>query len=178
MSTQFLNVTSSDVLGYKQYYRIVFDVSGQVWVTSPDAILNHFYDHMQDTGLLAPLSPNPVVGGDTVMTVDAWTIGDGASATVAEAVRRLEMMSFLGQSSVRSIKRLSGVGDITGGAVDRADDTDSANKQNDENSLGTNLMGFLSGLGDYTTLIVIGLVAYAVITLSAGLSLIPSRKRG
>lgn len=178
MSTQYLNVSPSDVLGYKQYYRITFDVSNQVLFDTPSNKLTFIYDHMQDSGALAPLSPNPVTPGVTVMTVDAWTIGAGPSLSIADAVNRLEMIAGGAYQSVRSIQKLAGVGDITGGAGDRAQATDTANQSNDANSLTNKLGDFFSGLGNYATLGVIALVAYAVITLSAGLSLIPSRKNG
>lgn len=180
MSTAFINVAPSDVIGYKQYYRLLFDVSDQgLLFGSSSAKLNYIYDHMGDGGAFSPLSDNPVVGGDTVMAVDVWTIQSGQSLSVAEAVRRLETTAgdYPGAgSSVRSIQKLSGIGDVTGGAVDRANATDAANTANDENSLTNKLGGFFTGLGDYATLAVIALVAYAVISVSA--AIIPGRKRG
>lgn len=178
MTTQYLNVSPSSVLGYKQYYRLVFDVTGHVFflTSGGSSQLSYIYDHMQDSGALAPLSPNPVAGGDGVMVVDAWTIADGPSLSVAEAVRRLEAIG--GGNYVRSIEKLSGIGDVTGGAADRAAEADTVNQKNEKDSVGSHAWDFLSGLGNYTTIIVVGVVAYAVITLSAGLSLIPSRKRG
>lgn len=179
MSTSFIGVSSSEALGYKQYYRITFDITRQVSFQAPETRLHFIYDHMQDSGALAPLSPDPVTSGDTVMVVDAWTIGDGANLSVAEAVRRLETIAANGTyQSVRSIQKLSGVSDVTGGAADRLGVTDSTNQSNAASDPLSKLGDLLAGLGTYTQLIVIGLVAYAVITLSAGLPLIPSRKRG
>jgi hypothetical protein len=178
VTTQFIGASPSAVIGYKQYYRITFDVSGQVLFQSPSAKLDFIYDHMQDSGAFAPLSPNPSVDGDEVMTVDVWTLPAGQSLSLADAVRRLEMVAGGAYQSVRSIQKLSGIGDVTGGADARDKATDATNKQNAEDSLGTKLENLFSGLGTYTKFAVVGLVAYAVITASAGLSLIPSRKRG
>lgn len=179
--TQFIGVSPSSLLGSRQFYRIVFDVSGQIlYWSAGDVRLSYIYDHMQDTRALAPLSPNPTTTGDEVMTIDAQSIDP--TLTVAEAVRRLEMVSgdIVGvdtTSTVRSITKLSGIGDVTGGADDRDDQTNAANKDNAEDSLGSQLKNFFSGLGDAGGLIVIGLVAYAAILLAPTLSRSPFGRR-
>jgi hypothetical protein len=179
--TQFIGVSPSALLGARQFYRIVLDVSGQILYWSPSEVrLGYIYDHMQDTRALAPLSPNPVSTGDEVMTIDAQVIDP--SLTVAEAVRRLEMVAgdVVGVDTtptVRSITKLSGIGDVTSGADDRDQQTDNANKQNQEDSLGEKLKQFFSGLGDVGGLLVIGLVAYAVIVVSPTISRLPFGRR-
>lgn len=166
MTTQYIGTSSSAPLGYKQYYRLTFDVSRQVLFAAPSDKLNHIYNHMQDTGVLAPLSPNPVISGAEIMVVDAWTIGEATAVSVAEGVRRLEMIAGGSYQSVRSIQRLSGIGDVTGGASDRQTVTDTVAAQNAAANPLDVFGGYLSGLGNYLTLAVIGLVAYAAIVLS------------
>jgi len=174
MTTQYLGVSSSALLGYKQYYRLTFNVARHVLFESTSDKLNHIYNHMQDTGVIAPLSPNPVVSGDEVMVVDCWTIGDAASVSVAEGVRRLEMIAGGSYQSVRSIQKLSGIGGVTGGATARQTVTETVAAQNAASDPLSVFAGFLSGLGDVVTLGVIALVAYAAIVLSAGF---PERRK-
>ena len=178
MTTQYLAVSSSALLGYKQYYRLTFDVTRQVLFESSSDKLNYIYDHMAETGVIEPLSPNPVTDGTEVMVVDCWTpTSDAASISVAEGVRRLELVAGGSYESVRSIQLLSGIGDVTGGANARQTVTDTTVTQNAATDPLSKLTGFLAGVGDYVTLGVIALVAYAVITLSAGLPLLGSRRK-
>lgn len=179
--TQFIGVSPSAPLGSRQFYRLVIDVSGQIlYASSSDVRLSYIYEHMQDTRALAPLSPNPATEGAEVMTVDAQVIDP--AITVAEAVRRLEMVAgqLVGidtQPTVRSITKLSGIGDVTGGADDRDQQTDAANKDNAGATLGAQLRNLFSGLGDAGGLLVIGLVAYAAIVLAPTISGLPFGRR-
>lgn len=173
--TTYIGVAPSALLGRKQFYRVTFDVSGQgLLFGAADAKLNHIYDHMQDTGALQPLSPNPVSGGDEVMVVDAVTIDAGASMSIAEAVRRLQETGGGIFQNVRSIEKLRDAKAIN--ANDRASVTDTTNKQNEENSFSHSLGEFFSGLGHYSTLLVIGAAAYAVILLAPTLSAFGRRR--
>lgn len=158
------------MLGYKQYYRITFDglsplSSGFYWTAEQQ--LAYMYDHIQDTGVLGPLSAYPAVPGDSVMVIDAWTIGDGATVTVAEGVRRLDMVGG-GHATVRSFQKLGGIGDVTGGAQDRADVTQAATVAKAADNPFNIFGSVFSGIGNGLTLAVIGLVAYAVIVFSKG----------
>lgn len=179
--TQYIGVSPSSQLGAKQFYRLTLDVSGQVFIWSASNVrLSYIYEHLQDTGALAPLTPNPVTTGDEVMTVDCSVIDP--SLTVAEAVRRVEMVAgdlvgFDTTSTVRSITKLPGIGAVTGGADDRDKTTADVNDQNSQTGFTAGFMKFLSGFGDASTLIVIGLVAYAVIVVSPTLSRMPFARR-
>jgi hypothetical protein len=165
------------VLGYKQYYRLTFDVSGQgLFFGTGETKLTHIYDYMQDSGAFTPLSANPVGSGDTVMVVDAITIPSGQSLSLAEGVRRLEEVAGGMYSSVRSVQKLVGIGDVTGGASSRDQTAADTNAANDKNSFGHQLTDLLAGFGHYTTLAVIGLVAYAVIVMSPTLSAFGRRR--
>lgn len=176
--TAFLGTSPSQLLGHKQYFRVTFDVSGQgLLFGSGVAKLNHIYDHMQDTGALAPMSQNPVSSGDTVMVVDTITLPAGEGLSVAEAVRRLEMLSGGIYSNVRSIQKLQGIGDVAGGADQRDQVAADANQQNDATSFSHQVSDFFAGFGHYTTLVIIGVVAVAVISLSPTLSAIVGRRQ-
>ena len=168
--TQFIGVASSALLGNKQYYRLTFEARSQAvdrFFWTAEQQLSYMYDHIQDTGVLGPLSAYPAVSGDAVMVIDAWTIGDAATVTVAEGVRRLDMVGG-GHATVRSIQKLAGIGDVTGGAQDRQDITQAVTAAKAaDNPL--NIFGSVfSGIGNGLTLAVIGLVAYAVIVFSKG----------
>lgn len=174
--TQFIGVAPSALIGRKQFYRVTFDVSGQgLFWGAEDAKLNYIYEHMQDSMALTPLSPNPVTGGDTVMVVDAVTIDAGASLSVAEAVRRLQEIGGGIFQNVRSIQKLRDANAVN--ADDRATVTDDTNKSNDENSFGSKIGDFFSGVGHFSTLLVIGMVAYAAITLAPTFSAFGARRR-
>lgn len=183
--TLFIGVSSSALLGYKQYYRVTFDVTASLNTYSPYDTLSGIYDRMGDTGVITPLSPDPLTPGDSTMVVDCYTpFVEAGSVSVAEAVRRLEAVAsnagFLlsTHGAVRSIQKLSGIADVTQGATDRQTTTDDTNQQNDESNPLTILGNFLGGLGHFATLGVVAIAAYAILNLSAGLSLLPKLPRG
>lgn len=163
MSTLFIGVSPSALLGHKQYYRIVFDLTRQVMFGTPWDKLSRIYDTMQDTGVIAPLSPNPVVSGDYVMVVDAWSLGGVEGITVAEAVRRLNMVAGGAYESVRSIQKLASIRDVENGANDRQAETVRINEQNAAADPLAKIGQLLGGLSNLATVAVVGLVAYAAI---------------
>lgn len=163
--TQFIGVSPTDGLGYKQFYRLTFATRGLYYDGSSD-VLNYIYNHIQDTGVLGPLSPNPVVPGAKVMTVDVWTIGDSTAVSVSEGVRRLSEVAGWNATLV-SIAKLSGIGEVTRGAADRQLETESVAAARAANDPLRALSNFVSGLGGYVTLAVFGLIAYATILVAS-----------
>ena len=170
--TQFQGVAATDLLGYKKYYRLTFDARSRIadrFFWTAEQQLSYMYDHIQDTGVLGPLSSYPAVTGDAVMVIDAWTIGEAATVTVAEGVRRLDMVGG-GHATVRTIQKLAGIGDVTGGAEARQDVTQAATVAKAADNPFNIFGSVFSGIGNGLTLAVIGLVAYAVILFSKGVS--------
>lgn len=162
---QFIGVAPTDGLGYKNYFRLTFETSRLATFGDVSGVLSRIYDHIQDTEVLAPLSPNPVVAGDDVMVVDVWTIGDSTAVSVGEAVRRLDEVAGF-NANLRSIQKLFGIGDVTGGAGDRQLETKSVAAARAASDPLHVLSDFVSGLGGYVTLAVFGLIAYAVIIVA------------
>jgi hypothetical protein len=178
--TTYIGTSPSTVVGAHTYYRVTFDVSGQGLFFATSSKLNYVYEHIQDTGAVAPLSANPVSSGDDVMVVDVYPIAGGASLSVAEVVRRLETVAghYAGAGdTIRSIQKLGSINDVTAGADDRDAVADAANKSNDEDSFEHKVADFFAGLGHFTTLAVIGVVAYAVIVASPALSAFARARR-
>lgn len=168
--TDFLGVTPTDGLGYRQYYRITFEAKHSSAITHPlfwsaARSLHYMYDHIQDTGVLGPLSPNPTVEGDTVAVVDVWTIGDASAVSVGEAVRRLQQIGG-NHVAVQSFKLLRSIYDVSGGAKERDFQTQTVTAAKAAASPLGILSNFASSVGDLFTLAVIGLVAVAAITLA------------
>lgn len=164
--TRFIGVSATAVLGFRQYYRITFEPRPQAtdkFFWTAEQQLAYIYDHIQDTGVLGPLSAYPSVAGDGVMVIDVWSIGDASAVTVAEAVRRLDMVGD-NHATVRSIQKLAGIADVTGGAEARQAITQAETAAIKSSSI--SLGSFFGGVSNTLTLAVIALVAYAAITLS------------
>lgn len=174
MTTAFVGVASSSPLGDRAFYRITFeDAPGVGFKLGASGlyvgfanVFSEFYESMASrSGVVYPLSPNPVTPGAKVAVVDCQVSHGAGSVSAAEAVRRLEMASG-GTIRVRVLQKLDNVQQVQQGANNRQQMTEHAAQQRAAESPIAQLANTVGGVAQY---LLFGVAAFAAIRFSKDL---------
>ncbi len=176
--TAFVGISTTDIVAPGDDFRIVIEAKTIDWnlldtFKSFGASVTDFFNNMlAKTGVVYPVSPNPVVAGNLltgeqrVYTLDVRISGVdvvagnySAPVTAADVVNRLNGIS-------------SGVSVVRFQAITDADLTDAASRdaltasQSARDLASNPLTSLFGSLGRYATLAVIAVAAYALIVVS------------